>query len=102
MSVTKPCRYFCPSRASTSCGLLDTMEFQGVAYVEAQGRCTRRSRIEARQLLQSHIIECAADGRVDALPGASNSALTLDAALTRGARALGDRDRTLKHVENLC
>src|SRR5579862_8927529 len=61
ISVTKPCRYFCPRIDSTSCCLLDTMEFQGIADVEAQAGCARRRGVEARQLLQGDIVERAAD-----------------------------------------
>ena len=59
------------------------------------------ARVESRELVQRHILERAANGGIDALPGAADAALALDAALAGGAAAFRDRDRALEHVEDL-
>src|ERR1700690_376030 len=110
MSVTKPWRYFWPMSASTSCDLLDTIEFQFslrarsrrvAPNFESQVGDAHRGRIEAGQLTQRHILQSAANRGIDPLPRAADPTLPLDAALARGAAAFGDGDRALEHVENL-
>jgi hypothetical protein len=52
-------------------------------------------------LIERHILERAADRRIDPLPRSADLAEPLDAALACGPAALGDRDRTFEDVENL-
>src|SRR5262245_21220360 len=71
MSVTKPCRYFCPtsaSRVGSFCGLLamriSTGSF-GVGARDARERDARdRDALGTCELGQRHVVERAADGGV--------------------------------------
>src|ERR1700688_4179287 len=57
--------------------------------------------IKARELMEGHVIEGAANGGVHSLPTTADAALTLDAAATRRAAAFPDRYGPLEHVEDL-
>src|ERR1022692_4027958 len=110
ISVTKPCRYFWLMSASTSCDLLDTIEFRFrfrarsrrvASNFPGQSRDAHRGRIEPGQLAQRHILQSAANRSIDPLPRAADSTLALDAALARGAAAFGNGDGAFERIENL-
>src|SRR5262249_22510714 len=61
-----------------------------------------RWRIEPGELRETHLVERAADGEVQPLPDASDTAALLDFALTVARRAVGEGDRPLERIENRC
>ncbi len=57
--------------------------------------------IEARQLMKRDVIERMTDGDVDALPPATDPALTLDTAAAGCSAALGNGDGAFEDIEDL-
>src|SRR5262245_25303388 len=111
MSVTKPCRYFCPTSASRSCGLVDIVSLR---RKWGRSRASRRawrpqfrpqvrhrytSGLEPGELCERDVVQGAPDGPVDALPRVADPADVFDAAVAVLAAALGDRDRPFQGIE---
>jgi hypothetical protein len=71
------------------------------ANFRGQLRHAHRRGIQARQLMQGHVLERAADRRVHPLPRPTDAAQTFDPALAGRAAAFGDGDRPFEDVENL-
>src|SRR5262245_13873711 len=106
MSVTKPWRYFCPTSASRSCGLLDMSGSMGCPPAAGAAQLTRKvghahgATFETRKLCQGDVAQGAPDRGIHTLPGAPHAAEMLDATLTGAAAALGYGDRTLERVQD--
>src|SRR5205823_1631661 len=57
------------------------------------------SGLESCELRQAHLIERAAEGKVQALPHAPDTAAILDLAVTMSRGAVGERHRTLEGID---
>ena len=71
------------------------------AAIGDERRQTQFGGIESRQLVQCDIVERAPNRGVHALPAHAHPALPFDAAAACRTATLGDRDRTLEHIQYL-
>src|SRR5512138_2679590 len=109
ISVTNPCRYFCPtsaSRVGSVCGLLAITTRQSFVRHAAQAR-ERYSRRDgaigprSRKLGKRDVRERSSYGCVHSLPRVSDAAIRLEPARALLTAALRDRERSLECIEDV-